>query len=87
VAVRLHQDVRLPSGEVTTIAKLAEQGRVRLTKTERWHSRNGMRTAYLAELLEAEGYFWEIGRLAYECRSRPGSLVQERRTNDHPQGL
>jgi hypothetical protein len=78
VAVRLHQDVRLPSGEVTTIAKLAEQGRVRFTKSERWHSRNGVRTAYMAELLDAEGYFWEIGRLAYESRSRPRSTPQRK---------
>jgi len=78
MAVRLHQDVRLPSGEVTTIAKLAEEGRVRFTKSERWHGRHGMRTAYMAELLEAEGYFWEIGRLAYQSRSRPKSTLQRK---------
>lgn len=65
--VKLSSPVRISgTGEVTTIATLADQGRVRFTKDE-----EGM--VYRAELIpdqnEGETGFWDISPTAYQSRT------------------
>lgn len=83
MTTRLSDPVRIVStGEVTTIAKLAEQGRIRWSVCDRFYSprsKLGYRTAYFADLAGSEDEDgdrtgWEIGKTAY--LSRTGQEVE-----------
>lgn len=66
---KLNQSVRVgATGEITTIAKLLDEGRVKLNKVEHF-GRTG-RTAYFADFEEQNGVSsgWEISKTAYESR-------------------
>ena len=69
--VRLKDSVRLPGGTVSTIATLADEGRIQFNKVDSFHKRGGgTRIAYFAEL--ASGECWEIGKKAYLSRTGQG---------------
>lgn len=67
--VTLSDPVRIAeTGEITTIAALADAGRVKFTRSANFaaSSRGKSRVAYFAEL--PDGGCWEIGKMAYESR-------------------
>ena len=67
---KLSQLVRTPTGEVATIAALADRGMIEFRKVEKFYaprSPNGHRVAYFADLRGTTSG-WEIGKLAYLSR-------------------
>lgn len=72
MAVLKLSDPVFVDGEVTTIARLADEGRIKFVEAERvCRKRQGerrVRRVYLAELTDT-GEGWEIGRLAYLSRT------------------
>jgi hypothetical protein len=57
--------VRTGTGEVTTIAKLAVNGELAFSRSDRFATRNGkIRTAYFADMADGSGC-WEISRATY----------------------
>ena len=67
--VSLTAPVRDPeSGKATTIAALAEQGRITFRAVPNFMTRTGgMRTAYFADVADGSG--WEISKVAYQSRT------------------
>ena len=63
--VRLNDPVKLPNGSISTIAKLLDEGKVKLTRVDNWRGRGV--TAYFADLVDGSGS-WAIGKVAYESR-------------------
>lgn len=85
VIVRMNDRVQVEH-EVTTIARLAEEGRIEFravtTVSRKRHGERHERTAYCA-FLKGTDECWEIGKLAY--MSRTGAPVEFRtRTKDLP---
>ena len=70
--VKLNSPVRLTTGEVTTIATLADSGLIKFTTGEHTGpKRNGERKRvrhFHAELTDGSG-FWEISESAYRSRT------------------
>ena len=75
MTVRLKDLVRLPDGTISTIADLADGGRVEFRKITNFADR-GI-TKYLAELKDGSGA-WEIGELAYLSRTGARNEIQAR---------
>jgi hypothetical protein len=76
MANKLSQLVRTSTGEVATIAALADRGLIEFRKVERFHSPrspNGHRVAYFADMRGTGNggvtSGWEIGKLAYLSRT------------------
>jgi len=70
MTVKLNAPVRGPEGEVTTIAKLADQGLIEFTKVENFMGARGkIRVAYFADMKDGSGG-WEIGKTAYLSRTK-----------------
>ena len=67
MTVRLKDLVRLPDGTISTIADLADGGRVEFRKVTNFGDRGV--TKYLAELKGSDGACWEIGELAFLSRT------------------
>jgi hypothetical protein len=61
------------NGSVTTISALIDAGLIELRKSDKFHSRNGLRTAYFADI-KGTTSGWEISKLAY--LSRTGQKVE-----------
>lgn len=72
--VKLNQTVRVAeTGELTTIAQLAAQGRITFRQVDNFYKRGGgTRTAYFADISDNSG--WEISKTAY--LSRTGQRVE-----------
>lgn len=71
--VALDQLVRTKSGEVTTIARLADRGLITFREVQHFKgsARGSIRKAYFADM--PDGCGWEISKLAY--LSRTGQAV------------
>lgn len=65
----------MPDGTISTIADLADGGRVEFRKITNFGDRD--MTKYLAELKDGTGA-WEIGELAYLSRTGARNEIQAR---------
>jgi len=69
-------------GEITTIAKLADEGRITFREVQNFCGRGGrLRTAYFADYKAADRPAggtsgWEIGKLAYLSRTSGRHAVE-----------
>lgn len=70
MTTKLSDLVRHPAtGEVTTIAALADRGEIEFRSVNRFAGRSGkVRKAYFADI-KGTSQGWEIGKLAYQSRT------------------
>lgn len=69
---KLNAPTRLPSGEVTTIAKLDDEGRILWRESKSY----GGAVCYIAQLIGSEGHAglgsyigWNVGKVAFRSRT------------------
>lgn len=75
--VRLSDSVRLPDGSISTIAQLANEGRIEFKMVPNFGNRGV--TKYFADLKGQDRTGWEIGELAYLSRTG-GTITQFKST-------
>lgn len=68
---KLNNPVRLPTGEITTLARLLDEKRACVSKCDNFGSRrteSGVVTKYFVDLLPPLSGCWEISEYAYHSR-------------------
>lgn len=71
---KLNTAVYGPDGELTTIAELADTGKIEFEKVENFRGKRTTRTVYLATI-KGTKKAWEIGKRAYLSRTRESNNI------------